>query len=378
MYDVAIIGAGPAGSIAAIILAQAQYNVIFFDRTEFPRDKPCGDLVSYKAVNILREIGAGNLFDQHDFFPISKARIVTNRKQPFELPLHDGSYIAPRTQFDELLRQHAIACGATFNRLDIMAPLIEDGRVIGVRGRHMDGEHTTSDILARITIGAYGSSSSIGRFLGLDKQDLRHTGVAIRAYLEMDKLEHVVEGYLLSDFMPGYAWIFPVNQQVANVGIGTRADILKGKRLSLLQGLHNFLSSSQILPRVSDISKLNDPKTWMMRFGSQSIPRVYPGAILIGDAGSFVNPLTGEGIFPAMLTARLAAQVVSSFLKSNNINYAELTNFERLWKQTLAWSVRRDYIFQRLIEAWPVTVDVFAKFWQLRLIKNLPKGEDLR
>jgi menaquinone-9 beta-reductase len=76
MYDVAIIGAGPAGSVAASFLAQARRKVIFFDRAEFPRDKPCGDLVAPEAVDILRQVGAGPRFDQHNFFPIYKARII--------------------------------------------------------------------------------------------------------------------------------------------------------------------------------------------------------------------------------------------------------------------------------------------------------------
>ena len=366
MYDIAIIGAGPAGSIAASILAHAHLNVIFFDRAEFPRDKPCGDLVAPEAVDILREVGAGDLFDQHDFFPIYKARIVSSRKQAVELPFERAGYISPRTAFDELLRQNAIASGATFCRLDITAPLLKDGRVIGIRGRSMDGKSTTSELLAHITIVANGSSSSLGRALGLDKQERRHTGVAMRAYLEMTELDHVIEGYLLSEFVPGYAWIFPVSKQLANVGIGTRADVLKKKQLSLAQGLHHFLASPHIRSRIPDSNTLYEPKTWMLRYGSQPMPRVYPGAILIGDAGSFINPLTGDGIFPAMLTARLAAQVALSSLVSDTVNDVLLTKFERLWKEVLAWPMRRDYFFQRLIELWPSAVDIFIRYWRLQ------------
>ena len=371
MYDIAVIGAGPAGSIAASLLAQAHLNVIFFDRAEFPRDKPCGDLVSPEAVDILREVGAGLLFDQHDFFPIYKARIVSTRKQSVELRFGRAGYMAPRAEFDELLRQNAISCGATFCRLDIIAPLVKDGRVIGVRGRHIDGKPTMSEILAQITIVANGSSSSLGRALGLDKQVQRHTGVAIRAYLEMSELDHMIEGYLLSEFVPGYAWIFPFNEQVANVGIGTRADILKKKQLSLFQGLHHFLSSPDILSRIPDINHLYASKTWMLRYSSQPMPRVYPGAIFVGDAGSFVNPLTGDGIYPAMLTARLAAQVALSSLESNTVNPVMLTQFERLWKEVLAWPMRRDYFLQRLMEFWPPAADIFIKYWRMRNTNHL-------
>ncbi|HEY6541321.1 MAG TPA: NAD(P)/FAD-dependent oxidoreductase, partial [Ktedonobacteraceae bacterium] len=239
-------------------------------------------------------------------------------------------------------------------------------QVIGVRGRQVDGKPAMSEILARLTIVANGSSSSIGRALGVDKPDQRHIGVAIRAYLEMSELDHVIEGYLLSEFVPGYAWIFPVNAHVANVGMGTRADILKNKRLSLVQGLHTFLSSPAILSRIPTLDNLSQAKTWMLRYGSQPMPRVYPGAIFVGDAGSFVNPLTGDGIYPAMLTARLAAQVALSSLTSNAVNTAMLTEFERLWKQVLAWPMRRDYFLQRLMEAWPPAADIFIKYWRMR------------
>jgi menaquinone-9 beta-reductase len=364
MYDVAVICAGPAGSVAASFLAQARRKVIFFDRAEFPRDKPCGDLVAPEAVDILRQVGAGDRFDQYNFFPIYKARIMSTRKRWVELPFERAGYISPRTAFDELLRQNALCCGATFCHLNITAPLLEDGRVIGVRGRSLDGKSTSTEIRARITIVADGSSSSIGRALGLDKQERRHTGVAVRAYLEMSELDHVLEGYLLSEFMPGYAWIFPVNKQLANVGIGTRADVLKRKRLSLLQSLQHFLCSPDIRSRIPDINKLHEPKAWMLQYGSQPRPRVYPGAIFIGDAGSFVNPLTGDGIFPAMLTARLAAQVALSSLECDSVTPITLTQFERLWKEVLAWPTRRDYFFQRLMEVWPSAADTFIKYWQ--------------
>ena len=366
MYDIPIIGAGPAASIAASILAQAHFQVILFDRAAFPRDKPCGDLVSPEAVDILREVGASDRFDQHDFFPIHTARIVSTRKQAVELRFGRAGYTAPRVAFDELLRQHAIASGVTFCRLDITAPLLKDGHVIGVRGRQVDGKPTTSEILARLTIVANGSSSSIGRTLGLDKPLQRHIGVAIRAYLEMSELEHVIEGYLLAECVPGYAWIFPINEHMANVGLGTRADVLKKKQLSLAQGLHHFLSSPGILARIPTPDHLSQAKTWMLRYGSHPMPRVYPGAIFVGDAGSFVNPLTGDGIYPAMLTARLAAQVAISSLESQTVTSSMLAEFERLWKQVLAWPMRRDYFLQRLQEAWPSAADIFINYWRMR------------
>ena len=371
MYDIAIIGAGPAGSIAASILAQAHLQVILFDRAAFPREKPCGDLVSPEAVDILREVGAGDLFDQHNFFPIHTARIVSTRKQAVELRFERAGCTAPRAAFDELLRQNAIASGATFCRLDILAPLLKDGRVIGVRGKQVNGQPTMSEIPARLTIVANGSSSSIGRTLGLDKPGHRHTGVAIRAYVEMRDLDHMIEGYLLAEWVPGYAWIFPVNDHLANVGMGTRADILKKKQLSLVEGLRHFLSSAEIRSRLPTLDTLSQAKTWMLRYGSHPMPRVYPGAIFVGDAGSFINPLTGDGIYPAMLTARLAAQVALSSLQSNTVDLAILTEFERLWKQVLAWPMRRDYFLQRLMEAWPPAADIFIEYWRMRNTNHL-------
>jgi geranylgeranyl reductase family protein len=366
MYDVAVIGAGPAGSIAASILAQAHARVLLVDRAAFPRDKPCGDLVSPEAVDIVRVVGAGARFDQHNFFPIDTARLVSARKRAVELRFGRAGYVAPRSAFDALLWQHAIACGATFHQLEVSAPLLHDGRVVGVHGKEVDGRQTTSEVRAHVTIVANGSSGSIGRTLGWDKPAPQHTGVAIRAYVEMSALEHVIEGYLLSDFVPGYAWIFPVNAHLANVGLGTRADILRRKQLSLLHGLRQFLTSPAVLPRIPDLKTLSPPKTWMLRYSTPSLPRVYPGVMFVGDAGSFVNPLTGDGIYPAMLTARLAAQVALSTLESGAVSSATLTAYERLWRETLAWPLRRDDTLQRLLEAWPTVAESFITYWRMR------------
>ena len=101
------------------------------------------------------------------------------------------------------------------------------------------------------------------------------------------------------------------------------------------------------------------------------MPRVYPGAIFVGDAGSFVNPLTGDGIYPAMLTARLAAQVALSSLESPTMQPVLLTQFERLWKEILAWPMRRDSFLQRLLEVWPPAADVCIKYWRMRNARHL-------
>ena len=226
-HEVIVVGAGPGGATAAAALARAGRDVLLLDRHSFPRDKICGDAVSLGAVRILNDLGMNDQIlaarDRGEFYRLDGMRLVSPSGHTLHADFHRGpndeeSYVAPRLFLDATIQQHAVDCGACFRQAEVKEPLLEDGRVAGVVVRQNGSTHTYR---APVVIGADGVTSVITRHLRPEAAQHRdeHRAVALRAYIEgMELFPHKVEFFLYDEVLPGYAWIFPARDKVANIG----------------------------------------------------------------------------------------------------------------------------------------------------------------
>lgn len=363
-YEVIVVGAGPAGAAAASALAQRGRKVLLLDRQQFPRDKSCGDAIPALAIQILHELGLQEKLDQAGFYPIHNMRLVSPRGYILDTDCvinKSGvdSLIAPRFDFDVLIQQHAVESGAEFQQALVKSPVVRDGQVVGVQAR-VNGQ--TREISAPVVIGADGATSVIGRALRPKQQENGHRAIALRAYIDdLELLPHTVEFYLSQDILPGYAWIFPLGDNRANIGWGIRLDKYRQRKLDLNQMLSSFLAIPSISERLKNGGQLRDVAAWQLNFGSQRrIQRAFAGAVLIGDAGSFINPLTGGGIHNALLSAQIAADVVDKALESGDISQRTLGAYEKHCHQALWSDMRLSYLFQRLL-SFPILVDFLIR-----------------
>ena len=232
-HDVIVVGAGPGGATTATALAQQGHDVLLMDRQAFPRDKICGDAVSLGCIEIMRGLGMGPRIDaaiaRGEFYPLSGMRLVGPSGHTLSANFHGGpngeqSLVAPRIYFDAVIQQQAVESGARFVQAEVKEPIVEDGRVVGVLARQ-DGD--TKAFRARVVVGADGVTSSIMRALRPEPEQHvdKHRAVALRAYIEdIELYPHEVEFFLYDDILPGYAWIFPIGENVANIGLGMRLD----------------------------------------------------------------------------------------------------------------------------------------------------------
>ena len=218
-FDAVVVGAGPAGSIAALVLARGGARVALADKASFPRDKACGDLVGPRGVQVLAELGvrvpdAGQGSDLLAVGPSGRSS---------KLPAFPGrSYadhgvVVPRLVFDSALREAAVAAGAVPVQARITAVDADgDGIVRAVVAS--DGRRLAADVV----IGADGALSPLARLAGMLDPDTALWGFAIRAYLPA---EVPLPLLVLLDaspwrIYPGYGWLFPGADGQANVGIG--------------------------------------------------------------------------------------------------------------------------------------------------------------
>ena len=363
--EVIIVGAGPSGSAAAISLVKRGRDVLLIDRQGFPRDKACGDGIPANAVEVLYSLGMEERFKEANFYPVDSLLLSSPRDYVLEAELDPGkrygasSYVVPRLDFDALIQEHAVDTGAEFLQASVKKAIVEDGIVKGVIAR-VNGQET--EIRSKVVIGADGVTSTIARAVRPDKHEDAHRAVALRCYIQdIDILPHEVEFYLYRGILPGYAWIFPLGEGKANLGLGMRLDKFRDSTRTLEELVDVFLEMPTIKKRLHRGGDLKDISVWQLNFGSQDMTRAYDGAVLIGDAAGLINPLTGGGIHNGLQSAMIAADVINQALTEDDVSNERFQEYDTLLQQRMDAGMKKSYNIQRSLLYFPFWVDLLVK-----------------
>jgi geranylgeranyl reductase family protein len=315
--DVVVVGAGPAGSAAAAWAARAGRDVLVVDAADFPRDKPCGDGLTPRAVAELRLLGLGGWLDRHIKHRGLRltgfgGEVEVDWPGP-SFPAH-GSAV-PRTELDERIRQAAVDAGASMLLGRKVVEVTRDarGRVASLALSNGGG---ITGVRCGELIVADGARSSLGRMLGRQWHQQTTYGVAVRGYLSSPRshdpwlstnLElRTRHGHLL----PGYGWIFPLGNGEVNIGVGALATAKRPADVALKK-LINFYTDQRSVDWQFD----GPPRAVMsalLPMGGAVSGVSGPNWMLIGDAAACVNPMNGEGIDYGLETGRFAAGLLDS------------------------------------------------------------------
>ncbi|MDI6797121.1 MAG: geranylgeranyl reductase family protein [Desulfatibacillaceae bacterium] len=360
--DILIIGAGPAGASAASFAAKAGLSVILADKAVFPRDKICGDGVGVGSQELLWRMGAYYKVMAKKPWPIDTMivsapnnRVMEGRDLPGESRPIDPGFVIPRKTFDQVLFNHAAGFDSVETVEGFTAQgLVEDrGRVTGVYGRYKGRPLTLS---GRVIVGADGAHSKIAKSLGLYNNNPKHRIFALRAYYQnVAHADHSIQIHYENSIIPGYGWIFHTGPQTANVGAGVILRYTPARELPRI--FDAFLKNNPFA-----IKKLANAKMvkgsfagWPIPCGSFSSKRSCGSVLLTGDAGSFVDNLTGEGIYYALGTGELAARAAAFVIKRGINPQNAGANYEWLWRRRYLWKdFIPAYILQGLWSKRPV------------------------
>jgi geranylgeranyl reductase family protein len=295
MFDVAVVGAGPAGSAAALSALRTKpgAKVLLLDKAAFPRDKSCGDGIAPHALDELARLGAAQVL--LDRTPIRNLRLVSPRGTQAATVLQRPDYVVPRAVFDARLVAVAAARGAELVRHTVRRLEVLEDRVV------LDDE-----IEARTVVAADGANGIVRRLLGLPRQDASTIAVAVRGYIPWETRDPEQVIVMDGRDWPAYAWRFDTGDGTSNVGFGMLLPSLRAtdRGKDALQD-----RMVELLPEATGAERLRSHHLPL----STSRPVQPSGRVLLaGDAASLINPLTGEGIFYALLSGRLAGAAAVS------------------------------------------------------------------
>jgi len=327
--DVAIVGAGPAGSTLAALLAARGLAVALIDRDAFPRDKLCGEFLSYDALPIAEMLG----IDLSRTPEIAHCRIVS-RHRTYEFDFPHAARGVSRLYLDDTLHRRAVAAGA--RAITSPATHVARDRVITEQG----------EIRARVVAGAWGRW---GRF----DQQLGRKFVRDRSHRNFGFKRHYVgTGFSLSidlySFRRGYLGVSPVEEGITNIcGLvhATRIAHLKGRWDAFIE----MIRAEE--PRLEAMYARHEPAQDAFLSSEPVIFRgrsaVVDGIFMIGDASGVIDPLTGNGMAMAMQSALVAAPFVLSECGGKAAAFEYQSKHAEMFLPRIAWSRRVAYLLSR-------------------------------
>ena len=328
-YDVVIVGAGPAGSTAAKFLSEKGINVLLIDKDKFPRDKPCGGGMPIRVFSRYPYIQKG-LVDSYSYSafaysPSLKYILKLHREKPLIAMIL-------RKNFDYELVKIAIDSGADFQD----GKTVVDIKITKNSAKVFLGDKST--IESEIVIGADGVWSTIAKKTGLCKdykniciclfQEYNLGSDTLDKHLGKERTCHI---HVKVNRTAGYGWVFPKKEHV-NIGITHFKQTLDQQKRKMnikdtYKSYLEILKKDKVIP-----DNLKKEKMKGAALPTRPLEKTYSDRLIIcGDAAGFANPVTGEGIYHAMASGEIAAEVISQALEKGNTSEKFLSKYQKKW-----------------------------------------------
>lgn len=336
-YEVIIIGAGPGGSTVAKELAKAGIKTLLVEkRAEIGMPVRCGEATGIKGIEKLgikpwKQAIAWQTYGAYLYAPdLTRVELLSDKP---------NGYVLERRIFDKQLAIEAANTGASvFVKAYAKALIRGNGAFSGVKIKHFDRE---KEVKCRIIVGADGIESKVGRWAGINTRT-KLSEMTSNVQFEMCNIEmensEVNEFYFGNEVAPGgYLWIFPKGEDIANVGLGIR-----DRKKTALYYLKRFIKKNENLKK----GKLISAFAGGVPVQGPLEKAVNKNVLLVGDAARHVDPLTGGGIYNAILAGKLAAKTIAEHFEKD----IPLENYDALWKKELEKGLVRSLKVKNALE----------------------------
>ena len=331
-YDVAVVGAGPGGSTAAKFLSEKGFKVVLIDKDTFPRDKPCGGGLPFRVLEKFKYVNDEKIIESYSYggfihSPSLKYKVELQSDEPIVA-------MTLRKKFDFELVKFAVDKGADFC----------DGVAVTDLNISKDGAKVFLDngkvVESEVVVGADGVWSLVAKKAGLRQYGSKPGMCVLQEYQVGEKILDRFFGknrlcHIHARFqnIVGYGWVFAKKEHL-NIGVG---EILLGKNIS--DASRNLLNVYKEYIKNLQKSKIIPDKLERKKYRGGAVPvkpleKTYADrVVLIGDAGGFINPLSGEGIYYAMTTGKIAGDVITEALEAEETNEQFLSRYQTIWKK---------------------------------------------
>lgn len=349
-FDVIICGAGPAGATCALALGESNLKVLLIDKSSFPRDKICGDAIAPYVPKVLNTI---NPKYKEQFLAFSEkafadgCRIVAPNGKMVDLTIPEDGFLMTRMVFDNFL-------------MDLVKKLpnihlLENTKAIdaGIEADKAWIKNQDNTIFeAQLIIGCDGAQGIVSKKLTDNKVDLEHYCGAVRAYYKnvSDIPFKKLEFHFRKELLPGYFWIFPMKDNLVNVGLGMHSHAIADGKVNLRNTMQQIIETDPILKeRFKNAEQLTEIKGFGLPLFSRKITISGHRFMLCGDAASLIDPSSGEGIGQATVSGRYAGWQAIKCFKNNNFSAQFMDSYnqdiyKKLWRRSYTSNLFRKYV----------------------------------
>jgi menaquinone-9 beta-reductase len=331
-YDLVVVGAGPGGSATAYYASRAGLETLLLDRQEFPRDKPCGDGLMPHAASEISLMGLGDWLEEPHHGKFTGFSIYTHTaylRQGVPPSLNGPrGYVVRREETDAKLLERALSAGAEFRAGVRATELLRSpaGDVRGVEAKN-GGEDLRFE--APVVVAADG----VGGFAGSGMKAHQNSVARRRYYRGVDGPNredlHIFITKDMNASGAGYGWVFYLGDGRANVGAGVSTGTLARTGRNLKDFFDRFLEEPQMAAWLEGAEPEGSAKSWSLKMGMWSAKRYARGLMMVGDAGSMVHPISGEGVGYALESGRLAAAWAHEARARRDFSASVLSGYER-------------------------------------------------
>ena len=359
---VIIIGAGPAGASASIFLTKAGIHHIILEKEIFPRDKICGDACSGKTAFVLRKANPEwlnevflnkdkNLACHGVVFASPNGKALTIPFSPVNIPAnHAPGFMTTRLVFDNFLFEKIPSPFVKIFQQASVKKTERNNKMVKVSFTQHGKNY---EINAPLIIGADGDKSIIRKtFMNNQIADKAYC-VGLRAYYKGVTGFHengYIELHFLPEVLPGYLWIFPLPNGMANVGIGMLSDRIREKKINLREEMLNALKNNpNIKLRFTNAVATEKIQGWGLPMCIKREAISGDHFLLTGDAASLIDPFTGEGIGNALYSGMLAAFAIEELLKAGKYDAASIKEkYDDVLYKRIGDELKMSALLQRL------------------------------
>jgi flavin-dependent dehydrogenase len=344
-YDVAVIGAGPAGSAAATLLARAGRRVLLIEKDQFPRSKVCGEFLSAQALPLLERLGVRRQIEACAPEQIRGGRLQLPGGRTVAFPLAEPAFGLSRYRLDHLLAAHAQTSGAQVRfGTRVLSALPANGgfRILTAE----QGEER--DVRASTVVGAWGRWDALDR--GLGRRFLNDRGRYFGWSRDYESKPSLAGEVRLYAFRGGYCGLSRVEGGTVNLAGVVSASWHRRLGASWDAVVGHARRENAALD--ADLSPLSPGPTGFLGTGPVFFTRKPPvekGILMVGDAAGFLDPFSGQGQAAALASGMLAADTIQRVFRGEIAAAALSREYARAWRRRFARRFGWSKVFRRLM-----------------------------